>query len=228
MYEEHTSLKKYPEFASLTDSEYLKIENNLYTRTYKKGQILFDPGDERNRIFFLKKGLVKFEKMDANGNFFYIDFIKEHTLFPYIGLFEDTSYHFSAVAMTDIELFYIPTKIFEQVTQANSKHMIFYIKKMSNQLKKYEMKIQDCVMSSAFERVKNTISILMEELGEKTYSGDIVIPYAIQMNDISRSSGTARETASLAIKKMVAQHKIQYVHKKLTICDVNYFSKFKE
>lgn len=225
VFDEHLSLREYPEFAALTESEYLEIENNLYSRTYKKGQILFDPGDERSRIFFLTKGLIKFEKMDASGNFFYIDFAKEKTLFPYIGFFEDDSYHFSAMAMTDIELFYLPTKRFEEIIQANNQQLIFYMKQLSAQLKKYELKIQGCVTSSAFQRVKNTITILMDELGEKTYDGQVTIPYAIQMNDLSRSSGTTRETASLAIKKMVTERKIHYIHKKLTICDVSYFSK---
>ena len=224
IFEGRTSLKEYPEFALFTDDEYLEIENNLYSRSYKKGQILFDPGDERNRIFFLKKGLVKFEKMDESGTFFYIDFAKENTLFPYIGLFEDDSYHVSAMAMTDIELFYIPTNVFEQVIQSNSQHLIFYIKKLSDQLKKYEFRLQGCVSSSAFCRVKNTLGILMKELGEKNYRKEIVIPYAIQINDIAKCSGTVRETASLAMKKMIKEQKIKYVQKELLFKDVNYFN----
>lgn len=221
---ENETLKNHPYFTYLSDSAYQEIQDNLYSRAYKKGQVLFDTGDERNRMFFLKKGLVKFEKIDSSATFFYLDFIKEETLFPLTGLFVDETYYYSALAMTDIEVYYIPTKVFEKVIQENQKQLLVYLEKMTDISKRHMTKIQSCVTSSAFSRVKNTLAILMNDLGEENHLGQTHVPYPILMNDISRSSGTTRETASFAIKKLVSEKRLRYLHKELTFYDIDYFS----
>ena len=228
MMKEVALVRKHPCFAALTNEEYQKIQDHMYKRTYKKGQVLFDPGDERNRIFFLNKGLVKFEKSDQSDTFSYLDFVRENTLFPYVGLFKDDTYYFSAIAMTDIDVCCIPVNIFEETICQNSEQLIFYVQILSKLVKHHELKIQGCISFHAFQRVKHTLGILMNDLGEKNYQGNLFIPYPIQMNDIARSSGTTRETASLAIKKMVKEKKIQYIHKELIFYDVAYFLAFLE
>lgn len=217
------ALKGCPYFSHLNEEEAMSIQKNSYCRAYKKGQVLFDAGDERNRMFILKKGLVKFEKIDQTGSLFYLDFVKDSAVFPLTGLFTDENYHFSAIAMTDIEVCYLSTKIFEAVIQGNNQQMLFYFKQVSLCLKKHVLKIESCVTSSASERVKNTLAILMNELGERNYFNQVVVPYPILMNDISHSSGTTRETASLVIKKLIKKKKIQYLHKELIFFDPAYF-----
>lgn len=226
MIREMELLREHPCFSALTDEEYQKIQDHMYKRTYKKGQVLFDPGDERNRIFFLNKGLVKFEKSDQSDAYFYLDFVRENNLFPYSGLFDDDTYYFSAIAMTDIEVSCISANVFEEAISQNSEQLIFYVKILSKLVKHHELKIQGCISFHAFQRVKHTLGILMNDLGEKNYRGNLFIPYPIQMNDIARSSGTTRETASLAIKKMVKEKKIQYIRKELIFYDVDYFLDF--
>ncbi|WP_348922764.1 Crp/Fnr family transcriptional regulator [Enterococcus rotai] len=222
--QENQALKGCHYFSLLNEAEATVIQENSYCRAYKKGQVLFDAGDERNRMFILKKGLVKFEKIDQSGTLFYLNFVKDKAVFPLTGLFTDENYHFSAIAMTDIEVCYISRKIFEKVIQGNNQQLLFYFNQISLTLKKHVLKIESCVTSSASQRVKNTLAILMHDLGEKNYFNQVVIPYPILMNDISHSSGTTRETASLVIKKLVKKKKIQYLHKELIFFDPAYFS----
>lgn len=208
----------------LTDEEFMFIQENIYCRSYKKGQVLFDVGDERNRMFILKKGLVKFERIDSTGSLFYLNFIKEEVIFPLAGLFTDKNYFSSAIAATDIEVYYLSTKIFEKIVQGNKQLLLFYFEELSSELKRHMLKIESCVTSSASVRVKNTLAILMHDIGERTYGNQILVPYPISMNDISHSSGTTRETTSHVIKKLVKKKKIQYFHKELTFLEPDYFS----
>lgn len=217
-------IRNHPDFQSLTEEEHQLLEDNLYCRSYRKGQVLFDEGDERHRLFILKKGLVKIERIDSTGSMFYLEFFKDNTVFPLSGLFTDETYVFSAEAMTDIEVCYVSMKVFEKIVKENNQLLLLYFKKLSKLSHDQMLIIQNCVTSSAFQRVKNTLSMLMSELGEPTYEGARKIPYPLLITDISHYSGTTRETTSQVIKELAAEKKLTYLYKEFTFLDVEYFS----
>lgn len=211
-------------FIGFTDKEFERIQDSLYIRQYKKGQVLFDNGDSRSRIYFLLEGLVRIERYDISGTFCYLNYVKPENLFPYGGMFVDKFYHFSAYAVTDIEVYYIPTDIFERITKENSNQLLFCYQKLSNQLEFHEKKIQHCVSSSAVVRVLETLTLLMKQLGENYFSGTIRIPYPITLKEIAVSSGTTRETASNVIKTLKKDKKLEYRQKHLIFKEVAFFS----
>lgn len=217
-------LKEHPDFSLFDEIDFREIEGQAIVRNYKKGQILFDNGDERSRLFFISKGLIKLEKSDSSDTFYYLNFIRDGHVFPYTGLLTDDTYYFSAIAVTDIEVIYIPMKLFEKLIKNNNEQLIYFINKLSNVLKRHELKIQNSLTSSAFYRIKNTLSIFMHDLGEKAAGGTINIPYSILINDISKCSGTTRETTSSIMKQFINLQKISYFHKQLIFLDVDYFT----
>lgn len=216
-------IRKQPEFKNLTDSEFNELSQHFYKRTYKKGQVLFDCGDKRNRLYHLVEGVVKCERVDPSGDYFYLNFHKQEAFFPYLGLFSDYAYDYTVQALTDIEVYYFPTEVFEKVAKQNNNEMTYLITTLSEILKQHILKIQGCVTSSAADRIKYTLALLMVRLGEKNYYGEVEIPYPILLNDISRSSGATRETTSHVIKKLVDEKKISYKHKYLTYHDLDFF-----
>ncbi len=84
----------------------------------KKGQFLFLEGDSRERIYFMLDGFVKLERVNQNGNLLYDDYVKRYSIFPYGGMFTDRGYNYTAEAMTDVEVYYIPTVIFEDMVKS--------------------------------------------------------------------------------------------------------------
>lgn len=107
------TLKKFELFSCLTESKLQSLEKFIYWRTYRKGQFLFLEGDSRERIYLLLDGFVKLERVNQSGNLIYEDYVKPFTVFPYGGMFTDQVYNYTALAMTDVDIYYIPTIIFE-------------------------------------------------------------------------------------------------------------------
>lgn len=221
--EELGSIRNNQVFSGFTDDEFEKIQDHMYLRQYKKGQVLFDNGDYRNRIYFLIEGLVRVERYDSSGTFCYLDYVKKEHLFPYGGMFFDEFYHFSAYAVTDIEVYYIPTDIFEKISKGNTAQLLYFYQALSTNLESHELKIQYCLASSATVRVVETLAILMKHLGENYFSGTIRIPYPITLKEIAINSGTTRETASNVIKTLKKERKLDYCQKHLIFQDVGFF-----
>lgn len=217
-----------PVFANFTESEFNCLKKHLYLRSYKKGQVLFDEGDKREKLFYLKKGLVRIERFDKSASFQYIDYNNPDTLFPYGGLFSDENYHYSAYAATDIELYYLPTDSFEQQALYNPEQLVFLYKKISVILRQQEKRIQYLAVSSATSRIINTLLFLMENLGKHITPKLIEIPYPITINEIADISGCSRETVGSIIKQLKENHHLEYEHKQFTFINPTYFKSYSE
>ncbi|MEO1772204.1 MULTISPECIES: Crp/Fnr family transcriptional regulator [Enterococcus] len=217
-----TAIDNHPYFSALDQEVREMMERNMYYRFYKKGQVLFDTDDKRDRIFILDKGLIRIERVDQTACYNFLEFLNEKRPFPLLGMFEAQNYHFSAIAMTDIQVFYLSTAVFERIVKSNNDQLRLFNSNLNHLIEKQIRRIQYSVISKATERVENTLSILMEDLAEEQ-EGNYVIPYPIMINDISRYSGTTRETASQTIKALVKQKKIDYQYKELKFLDTDYF-----
>ncbi|WP_321386631.1 Crp/Fnr family transcriptional regulator [uncultured Enterococcus sp.] len=170
----------------------------------------------------MNKGLIRIERLDDTASYNFLEFISEKQPFPLLDMFESEKYYFSAVAVTDIEVCYVSSAIFEKVVQLDLEQLRLFNSDLNSLVKKQMRRIQYCVTSKAKERVKNTLSILMEDLGERV-DDKIVIPHPILINDISKYSGTTRETVGHTIRELVKGKKITYKYKELVFIDIDYF-----
>lgn len=73
--------KHHKDFQNLTDQDIQKLQEVSVARSYKKGQVLFNFGDERSHVFFLVSGVIKLEKVDDTDTFTYLHFKKAKGLF---------------------------------------------------------------------------------------------------------------------------------------------------
>lgn len=217
------AINEHPYFSSLNEESRQLMEENSYYRFHKKGQVLFDTGDRRDRIFILDRGLIRIERVDATASYNFLEFLSDRRPFPLMGMFHAKNYHFSAIAMTDIQVFYIATDIFEEIVQSSIGQLRLFNTFLNQLIEKQTKRIQFCVTSKATERVKNSLAILMEDLGVKE-EGKIIIPYPILINDVSKYSGTTRETVGQAIRALVKQKKIAYQYKELVFFDTDHFT----
>ncbi|AQP53977.1 Crp/Fnr family transcriptional regulator [Vagococcus penaei] len=215
------------DFCYISDQDIKKMQSVSIVRSYKKGQVLFDPGDTINAVYFLKSGVIRLEKTDPTCTFFYLHYIKSKQLFPRVGLFTDKHHFYSAIAHTDIEVISIPIDIFSDILSNNSYQLKYWITKQSEMLKLQIIKIQKGTLNNADTRVTATLALLCKELGEKQYPrGNVTIPCPVTINQISQASGTTRETTSTIIKKLIKEKRITYSHKYLNFLDAKYFTDF--
>ncbi|MCH3488640.1 Crp/Fnr family transcriptional regulator, partial [Enterococcus faecium] len=197
-----SKLRYQPDFEHFSDEEFQQIKEHTVLRSYKKGQILFDDGDPRQRLYILTKGLVRLERYDESATYYYYDYVNTNNLFPMSGMFGEETYTYTAQAMTDIETFYLPVSYYEKLARKNPEQLIYMIQKISKVVEIHELRIQIGLTSSAFDRVKQNLFILKEELGVPTKDGHITIPYPITLKELAVNSGTTRETAGQVIKQL--------------------------
>lgn len=220
-------LREKEAFSAFTKNEFDRLKRSMQLRRYKKGQVLFDEGDKRDKIFYLIEGLIKLERYDESGAYMYTDYIKKDKLFPYGEIFSEDTYHYSAHALTDVVLYYFSAELFEQLLADNSKQLLYFYKRLSIILKEHEERIQFLVGSSANSRIIKTLAILMDELGEEVQQ-NIRIPYPITVREIATISGCSRETVGNKIKQLKQTGKLDHHRKMLLFKDSDFFKYYCE
>ena len=217
--------KQHEDFRHLSDQDIQKLREIGVPHTYKKGQVLYDFGDERLYMYFLVSGVIRFEKTDDTGTFNYLHFKKAKCLLSYLDLFSNEPYFVSAIAHNDIEVISIPTKLFEEIISNNTLQLVYSLTQQSALLRTQILKVQKGILNNTNYRVTTTLAIIYKELGEKQYpQGHVTVPCPITVNDIARASGTTRETTSTVIKKLTVAKKIDYRRKYITFLDTNFFN----
>lgn len=215
-------------FSVFTDTEFKLVKKGARLRKYKKGQILFDEGDKKDKFFYLIEGLVKLERYDESAIYMYTDYVKEDRLFPYGEIFSGEVYRYTAYALTDIQLYTIPAKLFEEVLAGNTEQLLSFYKRLTNILIDHEERIQYFVGTSASSRIVKALAYLMKELGESEENREIVVSYPITICEIATISGCSRETVGNKIKQLKEMKKLEHNHKILTFKDVKYFREYSE
>lgn len=216
-------LKSRSEFSLFNEEEINILQDNMRVKEYKKGQILFDEMDARNRFFFLIEGLVRIERFDSSGEFGFYSYIKENLAFPYRGMFTDENYPYMARAMTDIEIVYFPMATFEKMLRRNNEMTIMVLREMGLIISQTEDQLQRMVTSSAKDRIIQAINIFSEQLGADSTAEKRLIPYPITIKELAFVSGTTRETAGQVVKDLVHANKLLFVRKYFTLLkDWNY------
>ncbi|OCA84805.1 MULTISPECIES: Crp/Fnr family transcriptional regulator [Bacillaceae] len=209
-------------FSCLSEKEIKELEPFIYERTYKKGQYLFFEGDPRLRIYILLEGFVMLEKSNQQGSLLYTSYVKKNTVFPYMGLFKNEDYNHSAVAETDIRVFYMVADAFESIVAKNSALLKKVILQVNELLAVQENRVKNVMTPSAHVRVLNTIDYLMNDLGEEE-SGVIRINCPITTTKISVMSGTSRETVSMVVNKLKKDQILSIKDRMLHIHKPEYF-----
>lgn len=201
-------------FRFFTDEQYLTLTQGLTVKTFPKGQVLFDHGDNRERFYFVLKGAVRLERLDETGNFAFITYVKGLNCFPYQGLYTDAEYAYTATALTEITVASLPMVNFENGLLENADVSKEVIRMMSQLVGQMETRLQKLVTSSAACRVLQALTVFGNDIGERTDDGDILIPYPITLIELARLSGTTRETAGQVVTKLEAAGKLNYNKKR--------------
>jgi CRP/FNR family transcriptional regulator, arginine deiminase pathway regulator len=214
---------KFPVFNALPRKRVQETMEHAFVRNYHKNQILFMEGDPRDRIYFLLKGYIRLIRVnnDCPNEFFL--YLKPYSMFPYIGLFQDKYYRSSAEAVTDIEIIYIPMDKFESMIQNDTAALINLIRSMGNEMHELEIRIQKLTQIYAGDRIRQLISFLMKDIGEKISASKIRIPCPITTTDLAKMAGTSRETVSHVLQEYKNSGKLIIDSKIITITDPAFF-----
>lgn len=219
---DYYKIKNHAMFKEFSVEQFDELAKHIKKRKIPRDQIVAFAGDKREHLFFIETGFLRAEQYNESDLFTCIDYVKPNGVFPIGGMFSDENYHHTIVAITEIELFYIPMAIYEAICVKNIQQMRVVCSTLSRVLRFYEIRLRNLVISSAKDRVIQALALLCVDVSDDNHQ----VPFPITHLEISKLCGTTRETISHVFKELKEKEIIDYAYKRLTFIDTDYFRQY--
>ncbi len=190
------------------------ISLNKKNITYKKGERIFNEGEEVRGIYFIYSGKVKVHKQWDPAKEFIVRFAKNSDILGHMGFGKSNIYPVSATTLEKVTVCYLSMDFFESTLEVNTVFTYNLMKFFANQLQEKDKKMRDLVHMSVKARIAQSLISLKNQFGENQ-EGYIAIDLSRQ--DLSAFAGVSYETLFKVIVELTEQNAIETHEKKYKI-----------
>lgn len=177
------------------------IESDI-THHYKKGAIIFSEGEDVNKIFSIKEGIVKVTKLYPNGEERLVDVLNNGDFLALLTVVKDSDeYMVSATALTDIILTSSSLSYAKEQYKTNIDFMNTCMKCASNRLSIFQRQLFDFSGQDVKDNIMNLLNYLYKKFGY-TKNNDKYLKLPITKMDLANMLGLRRETLSRKLKEL--------------------------
>jgi CRP/FNR family cyclic AMP-dependent transcriptional regulator len=182
----------------------------------KKGEAIYFGEDLHNRIFLLKRGIIKIVEYNEKGDEIIKDIIQKGDLFGSLASEENESNE-SAVALSP-EAYVCSFRIsdFENIISKNPDIALKYFKFMGLKLKKIENKYTNLVFKDVKTRLKAFLTDWVQAEGRKV-GFDWVLDNYLTHQDIAGLICSTRQTVTQLMRELETEGHIKYDRKEILI-----------
>ncbi len=182
-------------FRDLTDAEFAQLAKLVIVHPCARGEYIFMEGQAREFVYFVKRGLVKIFKVDAEGRENIVNILGAKAMFPHAGLFDDSPYPGTAEALVDGVLYAISIYKFEELLQQHPDMMRKMLRVLGHMILRLQTKLQEVSVFDAKERVGALLWHLVDEHGRAGADG-IHLSLPITHTEMARMIALSRESVN--------------------------------
>lgn len=185
----------------------------------KKNEILDLPYSEKERIYFLKQGVIKLIKIDNEGEDVTINLIQKGDIFGELNLEkpQEEDIYFRVISDEAIICTFFREKL-EEVMLKKPNFALNYIKFIGFSYKKIQNSYQNILFRDAKTRLVLLLDVIIEKEGVQ--DNTFILPNYLTQKDISQLICTTRQTVISLINELEKEGIIKYSQKEIVIPDI--------
>ena len=183
---------------------------------FKKGELIFQEGEEVRGIYFVYSGTVKVHKKWGTEKELIIRFAQKGDIFGHRGLGHEHHYPISATALEPVSVCYIDLEFFQTSLKVNQEFMYGLLLFFADELQESERKMRNLAHMQVKGRVAQALLSLEEKFG-RSPEGHIGITLSRQ--DLASLVGATYETVFRIINELAQEELIELDAKNITITD---------
>ena len=185
-------------FEGLRESDLEVLTHYSQNRSYRRGEIIYLPGDPATTVYFLKAGRVKLVYIDESGRRLTMTICRPGQPFGELTLSEEREHRLLAEALTDVELCSIPKSALMQFAAERPQISLRLTKWAGRQLQEVQVRLEELLFKDVPTRLARVLLRLAEEHGESTSEG-VLIDLPLTHQELAELIGSTRETTSLTL-----------------------------
>uniref|UniRef100_UPI00404A311F Crp/Fnr family transcriptional regulator n=1 Tax=Flavobacterium sp. TaxID=239 RepID=UPI00404A311F len=213
---EQCIVRQLSDLKALNKDELIKLSKCKTIIQIKKGETIFDEGENINGVFCIKSGVGKLSKLNSNGKDQIVKLFKSGELLGQRSTITEESANLSAVALEDMEVCFVPQKEILGFFNENNEFSMNVMKTICGDLKESDLQ----VISMAQRTVKERLAILLLYL-EETFGidEDQSLKMHLTREEMANMLGTATESCIRLLSEFNKLGLINIKGKKIMLLD---------
>lgn len=215
---EQCIIKQFNALKSLSKEELVRISNCKTSYTVKKGEVIFEEGENINGVYCVKDGICKLSKLSENGKDQIVKMVIKGELIGQRSLVSEESSNLKAVALNDMEVCFIPKSEIIADLQKNPKFSFNMLQDMARDLKEADDVIVNMAQKSVRQRMAETLIYIKNSFGTNP---DGTLSVVLSREDFANIVGTATESAIRVLSQFKKDGLISTTGKHIKIEDLS-------
>ena len=209
-------IREFSTLRSLSPEELKVMSEEKNVLSFKKGDIIFEEGNNLNGVYCVKAGICKLSKLNANGKEQIVRFIKGGDMLGYRSVLSEEPVSLTVTALKDMEACYIPKNEILSAIKENANFSLDMMKTVCHDLRDANNSLSNMAQKSVKERLADTLLFLKETFGE---DADGYLDIVLTREEISSVIGTATESAIRLLSEFKKKGLIALDSKKVKVLD---------
>lgn len=219
---EQCIVREFSSLKALNKEELLKMADCKTSMQIKKGDVIFEEGENVNGVYCVKDGVCKMTKLSQNGKDQIVKLVKKGELLGQRSMISDEPTNLSAVALEDMQVCFIPKSEILGFFNQNNNFSMNVMKTICGDLKDADDIMVGMAQKSVKERLAHMLLYLEETFGSNP---DRSLKLQLSREEIAGMIGTATESCIRLLSELKKENAIGLVGKKIIIIDKNKLSR---
>jgi CRP-like cAMP-binding protein len=219
---EQCIVREFSSLKALNKDELIKLSDCKTSRIIKKGENIFEEGENVNGIFCIKDGVCKLTKLSPNGKDHIVKLVSKGELLGQRSMISDEPANLSAVALEDMQVCFIPKSEILGFFDKNNQFSLNVMKSICGDLRSADDNMVNMAQKSVKERLAETLIYLHETFGT---NADKTLKVQLSREELASMIGTATESCIRLLSDFNKLGLIELVGKKIVLKDINKLKK---
>lgn len=214
-------LRNHKLFSTLSNKDITDLCIITRFKEAQKGEIIYFADEPVQRIYFLKKGMIKIVEVNGEGEEIIKDIIQQGDLFGEITLSSAAEGHEYAQAMTkEVIICSFKLEDFERILEKDPALAMKFYKFIGFKFKRLQNQYSNLVFKDVRSRVIGFLKEWAEREGQSQGKSVILTNY-LTHQDIASLVCSTRQTVTQLLNELEESGKLTYSRKEIRIPDIN-------
>ncbi|MFV5697521.1 Crp/Fnr family transcriptional regulator [Flavobacterium sp. ZT3R17] len=222
---EQCIVREFSSLKALTKDELLQLSDCKTSHTIKKGEVIFEEGENVNGIYCVKDGICKLTKLSPNGKDHIVKLVTKGELLGQRSMISDEPVNLSAVALEDMEVCFIPKSEVMGYFDKNNQFSMNVMRTICGDLKEADDHMVNLAQKTVKERLAETLLYLHDTFGKNE---DNSLKIQLSRDELASMIGTATESCIRLLSDFNKLGIIELSGKKIVLKEINKLKKLAE
>ncbi len=212
-------LRQAPLFSGLDDEAAAALEASMSPASLRRGEILFNEGDDGDQLYVVIDGKVKLGRTSPDGRENLLAILGPGQMFGELSFFDPGPRSATATAVTDVELKSLGHAALSPVLNAHPDVAHALLNQLAGRLRRTNEVVGDLVFSDVPGRVAKALLDLASRFGRRADDG-VHVNHDLTQEELAQLVGASRETVNKALADFASRGWLRLEPRSVVILDL--------